>query len=58
MFVEVYRSANQIEVQSVRLLLGGNGIRCVLIYEGEIKVMVQQSMAKEAKRLIEEEGHV
>ena len=68
--VEVYRAAGEIEAQVIKGLLESYGIPCFLkgdaartIYGftvdglGEVRIMVQESMAEEAKRLIKGEEH-
>ena len=69
--VEVYRAAGEAEAQIIRGLLESNGIPCLLkslaapsvhVFTvdgmGEVEVMVKESRAKEAKRLVGEEGRV
>ena len=69
--VEVYRAAGELEAQVIKGLLESYGIPCLLRGEaartiygltvdgiGEVKIMVWDSMAEEAKRLIREEGRV
>ena len=69
--VEVYRASGEIEAQVIRGLLESNGIPCLLKSNaapsvhvfavdgmGEVKVMVNESMVEEAKRLIEGVSHV
>ena len=68
--VEVYRAAGELEAQVIKGLLESYGIACLLKSNaapsahmftvdgmGEVKVMVWESMAEKAKRLIEGEGH-
>jgi len=67
--VEVYRAAGDLEAQVIKSLLENYGIPCLLKSHaahsvhmltvdgmGEVKVMVWESMAKEAKQLLEGEG--
>ena len=69
--VEVYRATGEAEAQIIRGLLECNGIHCLLKSNaapsvhvfaingmGEVKVMVGDSVAKKARRLIVEEGRV
>ena len=69
--VEVYRAAGEAEAQIIKRLLGSNGIHCLLKSNaapsvhvfavdgmGEVKVMVWESVAEKARRLIVGEGHV
>ena len=69
--VEVYRAAGELEAHVIKGLLESYGIPCLLRGEaartiygltvdgiGEVKIMVWDSMAEEAKRLIREEGRV
>jgi hypothetical protein len=66
--IEVYRANGEIEAQVIKGLLESYGIPCFLkgdaartIYGltvdglGEVKIMVWESMAEEARRLIERE---
>jgi len=68
--VEVYRAAGEIEAQVIKGLLESYGIPCFLkgdaartIYGltvdglGEVRIMVQESMAEEARRLIRGKEH-
>jgi len=68
--VEVYKAAGELEALVIKGLLESNGISCFLKSHaapsvhvltidglGEVKVMVWDSMAEEAKRLIEGEKH-
>jgi hypothetical protein len=68
---EVYRAAGEAEALIIKGLLESNGIQCLLKSNaapsvhafvvdgmGEFKVMVSESMAEEAKRLIEGDDHV
>jgi len=68
--VEVYRAAGEMEAQVIKGLLESYGIPCLLkgdaartIYGftvdglGEVRIMVQESIAEEAKRLIKGEEH-
>jgi len=68
--VAVYKAAGELEAQVIKGLLESNGISCFLKSHaapsvhvltvdglGEVKVMVWDSMAEEAKRLIEGEKH-
>jgi hypothetical protein len=59
--IEVYRAAGEAEANVIKGLLEANGIPCVLKYSiapavfdslGQVKVMVSESMAEEAKSLI------
>jgi Putative prokaryotic signal transducing protein len=59
--IEVYRAAGEVEAQIIKGLLESNGIPCLFKYHtlpsvfdsiGEVRVMVNDSMAEEAKRLI------
>jgi hypothetical protein len=59
--IEVYRAAGEAEANVIKGLLETYGIPCVLKYStvpsvfdsiGQVKVMVSDSMAEEAKRLI------
>ena len=67
----VYRGAGEAEALIIKGLLESNGIPCLLKSNaapsvhvftvdglGEVEVMVRESTAEEAKRLIGEEGHV
>ena len=67
--VEVYRAAGDAEAQIIKGVLESNGIPCLLKSHaapsvhvfaidglGEVKVMVRESRAEEAKRLIGGEG--
>ena len=69
--VEVYRAAGEIEAQFIKGLLESSGMPCLLKSNaafsvhmfvvdgmGEVKVMVLESMADEAKRLIEGKDYV
>ena len=69
--VEVYRAAGELEAQVIRSLLEQYGIPCLLksnaahsahmfVFDGmgEVRVMVWDSMAEEAKELIKGENHV
>ena len=69
--IEVYRATGEAEAQIIKGLLESNGIRCLLKSNaapsvhvfaidgmGEVKVMVGESVAEKARRLIGEEGHV
>jgi hypothetical protein len=69
--VEVYRAIGEAEALIIKSLLESNGIPSLLKSHaapsvhvftvdgmGEVKVMVEASRAKEAKRLIGEEGSV
>jgi len=66
--VEVYKAAGELEAQVIKGLLESYGIACLLKLNaapsvhmfavdglGEVKVMVWDSMAEKAKRLIEGE---
>ena len=67
--IEVYRAAGEAEAQIIKGLLESNGIHCLLKSNaapsvhvfvidgmGEVKVMVAESAAEEARRLIEGGG--
>jgi hypothetical protein len=69
--VEVYRALGEVEALIIKSLLESNGIACILKSHaapsvhvftadgmGEVKIMVRESRAEEAKRLIGEEGRV
>jgi hypothetical protein len=69
--VEVYRAVGEAEALIIKSLLESNSIPCILKSNaapsvhvfvadgmGEVKVMVGESKAEEAKRLIGEEGSV
>ncbi len=69
--VEVYRSSSEMEAQVIRSLLDSYGIPCLLRSHaapsvhvftvngmGEVKVMVWDSMAERARKLIEGEDYV
>lgn len=69
--VQVYKAAGEAEAQIIKGLLESNGIPCLLKSRvapsvhvftvdglGEVKVMVKESMAEEAMRLIVGEGNV
>ncbi len=69
--VEVYRAIGEAEAQIIKGLLESNGIRCLLKSNaapsvhvfaidgmGEVKVMVEESMAETARGLIVGEGRV
>ena len=69
--VEVYRAAGELEAQVIKGLLESYGIACLLksnaapsvhmfVFDGmgEVKVMVRQSMAERARKLVEGEGYV
>ena len=69
--VEVYRAVGEAEAQIIKGLLESNGIPCLLKSNaapsvhvftvdgmGEVKVMVKESRAEEAKKLIVGEGRV
>lgn len=68
--VEVYRAAGEAEAMVIKGLLESNGIPCLLRSNaapsvhvfaidgmGEVKIMVRESGAEKAKRLIVGEGH-
>ena len=68
--VEVYRAMGEVEAQMIKGLLESNGIHCLLRSNaapsvhvftidgmGEVKVMVLETTADKAKRLIAGEGH-
>jgi hypothetical protein len=59
--VEVYRAVGEAEATIIKGLLETNGIPCILksasgvfaiLGVGEVRVMVDESMAEEAKRLV------
>jgi hypothetical protein len=67
---EVYRASGDIQAQVIKGLLESYGIPCLLRSDaahsvhvftvdgmGEVRVMVWESMAEKAKRLIAGEGH-
>ena len=67
--ISVYRAMGEAEAMIVKGLLESNGIPCILQSNaapsvhaftvdgmGEVRVMVEESMAEEAKRLIGEKG--
>ena len=69
--IEVYKAAGELEAQVIKGLLESYGIPCFLKSHaapsvhmfavdgmGEVKVMVRQSGAEEAKKLIKREEHV
>ena len=65
--IEVYRAAGEVEAQIIKGLLESNGIPCLFKYHtlpsvfdsiGEVRVMVNDSMAEEAKRLITRKSDV
>ena len=69
--VVVYQATGEAEAQIIKGLLESNGIRCLLQSNaapsvhvfavdgmGEVKVMVRESVAEKARRLIGGEGHV
>jgi len=69
--IEVYRATGEAEAQIIKGLLESNGIHCLLRSNaapsvhvfaidgmGEVKVMVGESVAEKARRLIEGEGRV
>ncbi len=69
--IEVYRAAGEMEAQVIRSLLEQYGIPCLLkgdaartIYGftvdglGEVRIMVRESMAEKAKRLIRGKDNV
>ncbi len=51
--VEVYRALNLIEAEFIRLLLGSKGIHCVLETDHGDGIMVKESLARKAKKLID-----
>ena len=64
--IEVYRAAGEVEAQIIKGLLESNGIPCLFKYHtlpsvfdsiGEVRVVVNDSMAEEAKRLISREDN-
>jgi len=69
--IEVYKAAGELEAQVIKGLLESYGIPCFLKSHaapsvhmfavdgmGEVKVMVRQSGAEEARKLIKREEHV
>ena len=65
--IEVYRAAGELEAQIIKGLLESNGIPCLFKYHtlpsvfdsiGEVRVMVNDSMAEEAKSLITRKNDV
>ena len=69
--VEVYKATGEVEAQIIKSLLESFGVPCLLKSDaarsvhaftvdgmGEVRVMVWQSMAEKAKRLIEERDYV
>ncbi len=65
--IEVYRAAGEVEAQIIKGLLESNGIPCLFKYHtlpsvfdsiGEVRVMVNDSMAEEARRLITRKNDV
>ena len=69
--VEVYKATGEVEAQVIKSLLESFGVPCLLKSDaarsvhaftvdgmGEVRVMVWQSMAEKAKRLIEERDYV
>jgi len=69
--IEVYRAAGEMEAQVIRSLLEQYGIPCLLkgdaartIYGltvdglGEVRIMVRESMAEKARRLIRGKDNV
>jgi hypothetical protein len=65
--IEVYRAAGEVEAHIIRGLLESNGIPCLFKYHtlpsvfdsiGEVRVLVNESMAEEAKRLITRKNDV
>ena len=69
--VEVYRAAGEAEAHIIKGLLESNGILCILKSNaapsvhvfaidgmGEVKIMVGESLAEQARGLIKGEGHV
>ena len=69
--VEVYQAAGELEAQVIKGLLESNGIPCVLRSNaapsvhvftvdgmGEVKILVRESRAEKARKLIVGEGHV
>ena len=68
--VEVYRANGELEAQVIKGLLESYGIACLLTSHaapsvhmfvvdgmGEFKVMVRQSMAERARKLVRGEGY-
>ncbi len=68
--VEVYQAAGEAEAQIIKGLLESNGIHCFLKSNaapsvhvftinglGEVKIMVGESVAEKARRLIAGESH-
>jgi hypothetical protein len=65
--IEVYRASGEAEANVIKGLLEANGIPCVFKYSiapsvfdsiGQVKVMVSDSMAEEARKLIVRKEHV
>ena len=65
--IEVYRAAGELEAQIIKGLLESNGILCLFKYHtlpsvfdsiGEVRVMVNDSTAEEAKSLITRKNDV
>jgi len=65
--IEIYRAAGEAEAHIIKGLLETHGIPCILKYStvpsvfdsiGEVKVMVSDSIAEEARRLIVRKEHV
>ena len=65
--IEVYRAAGEVEAQIIKGLLESNGIPCLFKYHtlpsvfdsiGEVRVMVNDSTAEEAKSLITRKNDV
>ena len=69
--IEVYKAKGELEAQVIKSLLGGFGIPCILQSHaassvhtfavdgmGEVRILVSEKVADEAKRLIEAKGNV
>ena len=50
--IEVYRTGNIVEAEYIRLFLGSKGIHCILKPDYGDSIMVEESIAEKAKRLI------
>ncbi len=50
--VEVYRTGNIVEAEYIRIFLGSKGIHCMLKPDHGDRIMVEESIARNAKRLI------
>ncbi len=65
--IEVYRAAGEAEAHVIKGLLESNGIPCLFKYHtlpsvfdsiGEVRIMVNDSVAEEAKKLITRKNDV